>query len=648
MAEALLTFAIIVLCLAHVCKVLRWRLFVEIYEEPYERNLLQALAYGYLINFFLPLKAGDIFRAVYAGRKMKNRYAFAFSTVIVDRYLDVIAVGILFFIFYLMSLGGTDTAEATRFYTILAAILLGIMVIAFWCSRYIKKCLKLFASIFNENIEFHILKFSWALIWNFKDIFYKINKLKIFCITIGMWLLYIFSYYLFALSLLEKIGKRFEMIDVFLLLFSKNSIDIGTGKLLFMSSDMVTQFPVFMTVYMIVPLLLLLMISCFRRQQHAESSAKVGSGESQYLNLLPHLDKKERLYFLENYFSDDKKDYISNYLKINQGISIIRDYSAGSNATTLLCLSGNRTFFRKYAFDLDGEKLYEQVMWLKVHNKDLPLTEILNYEKTDNYCYYDMAYDSACVPLFNYVHSMPWEKGWAIIETVLEKLESSIYSNNCHSSDPASISQYIEDKVEKNLKIICNARCMKNLLEYDKIIINGVAYKNLYHYTGKGGVLDKEILHEIIKDDVYADIHGDLTIENIICMRRGKEADDYYIIDPNTGNIHESPNLDYAKLLQFLHGGYEFMMAEDKVMLEKNQINFMFTRSSAYVCLYRELHNYMKKHFYPQKVKSIYCHEVIHWLRLLPYKINKDTERVPIFFAGLLMVLSDVEQMVND
>ena len=35
-------------------------------------------------------------------------------------------------------------------------------------------------------------------------------------------------------------------------------------------------------------------------------------------------------------------------------------------------------------------------------------------------------------------------------------------------------------------------------------------------------------------------------------------------------------------------------------------------------------------------------HEVIHWLRLLPYKLAKDRKRAPMFYAGLGMVANDV------
>ena len=32
----------------------------------------------------------------------------------------------------------------------------------------------------------------------------------------------------------------------------------------------------------------------------------------------------------------------------------------------------------------------------------------------------------------------------------------------------------------------------------------------------------------------------------------------------------------------------------------------------------------------------------IHWLRLMPYKLNKDRKRAAMFYAGLVMVANDV------
>ena len=100
MSIVLFIIAASTLCLAQIIRVLRWKMFIEVYEEPRRRNLIQALAFGNLINLIFPFRiAGDLFRAVYSGKKMKNKYAFSLSTVIVDRILDVIMVGIIFSIF---------------------------------------------------------------------------------------------------------------------------------------------------------------------------------------------------------------------------------------------------------------------------------------------------------------------------------------------------------------------------------------------------------------------------------------------------------------------------------------------------------------------------------------------------------------------
>ena len=64
---------------------------------------MQSIACGYLLNYFLPCKLGEIPRAWWAGRSMKNGMALGFSTVIIERYLDIVFVGILF---TLMVLGG--------------------------------------------------------------------------------------------------------------------------------------------------------------------------------------------------------------------------------------------------------------------------------------------------------------------------------------------------------------------------------------------------------------------------------------------------------------------------------------------------------------------------------------------------------------
>ena len=626
--------AIIFLFLAHIARIQRWKLFINIYEEPKTKNLIQALSVGHFINLFIPFRVvGDIFRAIYSGKKMKNKYSFSFSTVIVDRILDVIVVGIIFLIFFLFN----DSHEAVKknliFYMFLSFLIFLTVIVVYGLKKYVKIFSLKLASLFNQSIELNLLKFMWSLIWNFKDIFLKINKVKMVTTTISMWILYIFSYYSFSLFLIEK-GYNFTLIGVFTLMFSNDVFGL--------ISQSMKPILYYSYIFLGVPIFLLLIYSKFIRSK-SDSFTKYSN--EKYLNLLPNLNSKERLQFLEKYFMDKDKTYINNYLKINQNINIIRDFSAGSNATTMLCMKGDKIFYRKYAFE-DREKLYDQIRWIeKIQEKGLPLPKIIEQEKTKEYCYYDMEYDSNAVVLFEYVHSMPYEKGWNITKKALEALNEFVYIENVRKADKETIEKYIDSKVTINLKKILEANTIKKLSGYDEIIINGRAYKNLKYYLG---YLSKEYLYEIFKNDIYSELHGDLTIENIVCTRDEDGEDSFYIIDPNTGNIHDSPNLDYGKLLQSIHGGYEFMMKTYEINVEENKINFLFTKSHTYVYFFEKLNEYMNLKFDKETVRSIYFHEIIHWLRLLPYKIKIDKERVLMFYSGLLMILHDVIEMYGD
>lgn len=630
-----LIVAIITLSLAHFIKILRWRLFIEIYEEPRNRNLIQALSLGYLINLFFPFRViGDFFRAIYSGKKMKNSYSLSFSTVIVDRILDIITVGILFYIFYVFSIYNKQIEKSFRFYMLFSVLIISLIILFYFLKRYIKIISLKVASLFNTNIELNILKFMWALIWNFKDIFLKINKFKILIITALMWLLYTFSYYLFSLFLLSQ-NYNFRLVDIFFLLFSKDIF--GTDFLLIEK-----KVSIFFYIYMITPIIIMLLISKFfmiktySKKNHREIE--------DYFNLFPNQDNKEKLEFLRKYFLDKDKSYIDNYLKINQKITIIRDFSAGSNATTMLCMKKDEIFYRKYSFE-DTEKLYEQVEWIiENKKKKLPLPEIIRREKTNNYCYYDMLYKPTSIPLFEYIHSTPFEETWEMIENILKKLEEVLYTNKLRKADTESINKYIDLKVRDNITKIYDSKILKKLLRYDEVIINGKSYKNLSYYLK---YLSKEYLYDIFRDDIYSDIHGDLTIENIICNLNTME-EKYYIIDPNSENINNSANLDYAKILQSIHGGYEFMMRTYDISVEENQINFLFIKSQAYSYLYKKLNEYMNSKFEKEKIRSIYFHEIVHWLRLMPYKLKKDGKRALIFYSGLLMVLNDVIEKYGD
>ncbi|NFG28043.1 flippase-like domain-containing protein [Clostridium botulinum] len=641
-----LSLAVLALFLGHYFKMLRWRQFIEIYEKPKNDSLLKSLIVGYMVNFCFPLRIGDFIRAILAGKKMKNGICFSIATVIVDKYLDVIVVGFLFILFYLFNIGNYTLLYSVLFYFTFTILLLILSVLSIKYNKYLKILTKKISSIFNSDIELNLLYFFWSIISVFKDMYKKVERKKIIINTVSMWGLYIVSYYFFSLFL-STFEENIRLVDIFNLLFNSNNIFLSTMDISHNSNNLMLKFPLFMSIYILTPLVILYVIAVFTyKSKNTSSVDEVEENfDAKYIKMLPHINSEEKLSFLEAYFSGLDREYFKKYLSINRNISIIHDYSAGSNATTMLCTDGKQTFFRKYAFGNDGEKLYEQIKWLQEHKGVLTLPKIISENNGKGYCYYDMPYDNLCVGFFNYIHSMSIDKSWNIMKEALAELENNLYCINSRVADKDTIKNYIQTKVMKNIEKITKAKSLKNLLEYDELIINGVRYKNLKYFSE---YFSFEYLYNIFKGDMYCDIHGDLTIENLICRRESKEGKDYYIIDPNTGNVHDSPNLDYSKLLQSLHGGYEFLMNTKSVEVSKNQINYLYIKSSAYNELFKLYKEFLENKFSNDKVKSIFFHEIIHWLRLMPYKIEKDGKRVAMFYAGLIIVINEVIEMYEE
>ena len=372
-----------------------------------------------------------------------------------------------------------------------------------------------------------------------------------------------------------------------------------------------------------------------------------------YRQTLPQINSRERLAFLKTYFSNENRENMRAYLEINKDVLIIEDISAGSNASTLIVMKKDGTlFFRKYAFNDDGIKLKKQIEWIEKHFDDIPLPIIVTKEEGYNYVTYDMKNLGNSIGMFKYVHTMPLKESWNILKKALEDIQR-LHKRNLRESNEKDIEQYIKSKVVDNLKIILTeSKYIKNLEKYKSIFVNGVELPTLRNYDK---ILNIEYLKSIFNGDKYSDIHGDLTIENIIGILDnnienlvGKKYDEYYFIDPNTGNIHDSPFLDYAKLLQSLHGNYEFLMNVSEIKIEKNYINFMVTESDAYVQLYQKYYSYLKEKFSNRDIISIFFHEIIHWLRLLPYKIKKNDKLAVVFYTKLLKIIADVQEIENE
>lgn len=612
------------LTLGHVCKAIRWRRFVGVYEDTPLPTLLSALASGYLVSFYLPLHLGEVVRVALSGRKMKNGYGYAMATIAVDRCLDVVCVALIFLVLATITASKTILHTALT-YLILTVALLTVLLLVALNSRPCKKMALLGCSVFNEKIKFRLLLFLWSLISSFKDLIRKVNVWKLLLDTVIMWAAYLASYAMLARMLCRQ-GAAVGFVDVFYMMFHTGALFRSTFAV---TSGMFRLVPeLLLCAFILVPLPLLLLASVLMRKAKPATAS---------MRLLPHLEPEEQMQFLNAYFEGERPEAMHEFLSMNADACIIRDCSSGSDATTMLCMTKDGTVYRKYAFGTAAaEKLFEQVQWLHEQTGKLPLPEICN-EKRGKYSYrYDMPYDNSAVGFFEYIHSQSAEKSWHILRSVLETLQEKLYTGQTAAIDEAMIERYVTQKVEGNLETISQSRALRALCEYETLEINGVTYRGLPRLRK---MFEIPHLREIFQAERRANVHGDLTIENIVCR---PEHDDFYIIDPNPDNPVKTAGVDYAKLLQSLHGGYEFLRYSRPATVEGNAVNFLQPNSERYRQIYCRFDAWMAEHMTFEEHRSVYYHEMIHWLRLMPYKMRKSEKGAIKYFAAMIVVMNDI------
>ena len=633
MSLFLFALAIILIIAGHVVKSLRQKQFSDFYEDVGLPVFNEALAAGYLVNLIVPFRLGDILRAVIAGKKMKNGFSFAFATVVADRILDVIVVGFIYLGLYLINPAAPDDAgRSALFYMLLSLAALILIITVTFARRTVKRLIRAFTGIFNEKIELTLMFFFWSVITAFRDMAKRMSKKRLACLTLIMWSLYTASYYVISCSI-TLMGGKASLMYVFSYLFSSSSID--KGNISNGAADNV------MTAYLAISASLLFISGLAASRISGEKAAESGREASpeKTMMLLPQVHESDRRSFLENYFEGDRHAYVRGYLEANSDIQIISDYSAGSNATTLFAIKDDRTIFRKYVVGADAGKLHEQVEWIERYKELLPLPVILGEKREAGMTLYDMPAVAGASGFFEYIHTNPLEKSAAIIRKVFDDLEGKLYSGDQGRAPKEIIDGYIEEKILKNISRIEENHRWSELLRYDEVVINGRRVKGFLHLKE---AMRKDKLREIFSVDTISPIHGDVTVENIIALPQGSSKEGYYLIDPNTGNILDSRFIDYSKLLQSLHGGYEFLMRTEGCSISGNSIRFMSGISRAYRDLYGEYGKYLKESFSEEQIRSIYYHEIADWLRLMPYKMEHDENKAAVFLAGMLLAADEI------
>lgn len=284
-----------------------------------------------------------------------------------------------------------------------------------------------------------------------------------------------------------------------------------------------------------------------------------------------------------------------------------------SGATFYLFDEGKETFLRKVALK-NGKKLKVQFDWL-AKNKNLPFVfEVFNpVEEGDSFSY-DMPYISNARSA-EYLSSESDEK---VLKAILESTEL-LYAKNS-KVEKRDAARYLDLKLKSKLE-----DCLvldKNLESFfnKEVLINEQEYKPISQLIeALYGELD------LISEGHNYEIHGDLTLENILITPEGSN----YLIDPNGENIISTMEVELGKVFQSLHSHYEKLTLGELRIENLQQMG----PSDSFVFLT----NYIEKKYGEKFLRKVYFHELIHLARLLPYKQKYQGEAFESFLQLFIM-----------
>ncbi|MCF4175269.1 lysylphosphatidylglycerol synthase transmembrane domain-containing protein [Vibrio sp. McD22-P3] len=619
------SLAVLLLIVGHSVRVRRWNNILPSESDSLRSVQFASLSLGYVINFFVPFKLGELVRACSYSFLGKRDLSVSLASVVFERLIDILLWSVLASPFLVLIVGNSINLESNNLLGIVVSLLGITFCVLIATKGRVKYISNYISSIFNDEISYNLRHFFWALGESYLRV--RGNLLSFTVNTLMMWLLYACSYLFLSLSLDAPIA---------VLVSSLFNSPLSSTLEVIVNNVSVAD-AVVISIYFLCPVIFIsgyVLIKNKFSYQPKRVISWFANPSMQMPNKKDYFASKEqfKLFLLRSFRNE--VGIISEFDKFGMGDKVVlhRIFHGGSDALTTLIENSGNLYVRKFASSRGKEKLLAQKSWLTTHQGDLPLASVSD-EKSSTDCYvYDMPYSTTSVDFYEYIHTVDTEQSWNVLQQVVENIGYfHDLKQNGHATSE-EINKYIEEKLVDNFNNIKSLA--SEIFENQYVIVNS---QKIDLDIIENWINSSEVVSEF-EHKITTTIHGDLTIENVIIDPEAEKG--WFIIDPNVGNLFESPLIDYAKLMQSLHLGYESLNRSIDCQYQGDSLSVSFYRSSQYAALSEKYDAWLETNYSRQFLKEVRLHEIIHYMRLIPYKFRKD-EQVGIAFTACMLLLVD-------
>jgi hypothetical protein len=614
-------------------------------------NQFRAFSIGQLFNSLLPLRLGEFVRADILAQRLHLSYTFSLVMILIERTIDLAIVTIMGIISLLLLPTIPHTAPALM---LLALLVTALALILIWILRrqpkWFRSGVKNTTRIFNPGVRDHLRFDVWTIRYGLQRTLTPRVLLVYGAETAIMWLLYLVSTGVLIVALLPGIALH-DLFNLSIAPYLGIGVPAGPAALGAFSNTVkkvselstiaggsealnLTLLPWCLIVLPICVVGLLLLL--FRTEEPFWAARPKTSSAQSIINKLERRENisEDLTTFLDSYFASGNLSEIVHRLESEGRFALIRFFRGGSDAITILAMEHGKRTVKKIIPLKFEDRLKAQYDWLhKYGGHGIVTTD--NEVRGSDYYSIDIAYDPNTEAFYDYLHTEPVASSQKILSTSLRTLDSQVYTQKTprHETDTfldSYINKHITTCVTKAGTVDPNVLAA---VEPKELIVNGVSYRNLRQCISTLRE-DPRILDDLLYFTGTPAVHGDMIVDNLLVNRKTSEP---LIIDPAPdGNMFVGPVFDFAKLMQSLHHGYEFLLRDESPVELKNsnEINFQDQISEKYRKLDEFVRNELATEYLtPRERRAMLFHGAVLYLRRLKHQVYYTPVNTLKFYA---------------
>src|SRR6202021_408708 len=208
----LLILAVGVQLLGHLLRAFKSRYLINNIRSLKTSILFEGLSCGYLFNTLLPLRIGEVIRAFYVGDSLYISKTAVFISIIVERIIDGLILGICFISAGLIIKGAYLPGLASLYHIglgiLVLSLVLSVLIYALRSeNKLILRAIYKFSGIFNEALSNRIRFIAWSGIYGTRLMLSDKKAMRKYLgLSVVMWAVYFTSTIIVALGFFHALG----------------------------------------------------------------------------------------------------------------------------------------------------------------------------------------------------------------------------------------------------------------------------------------------------------------------------------------------------------------------------------------------------------------------------------------------------------